>query len=150
MLKLIPLTAVLLVWVCAFSGQAFAGVVAIDSDFDGKIDQWQYRTAEGKKIKVEYDRDGDGTVEHVEFFRGDNQLERAEFYSDGKINQTQFYSESGKILRVERDSDQDGRVDWWEFFDTAEKIVRVEADQKGDGRVDFWQFFNDEGKIERL
>ena len=52
-----------------------------------------------------------GTVEQVEFFRGENQLERAEFDNDGdgKINQTQFYSETGKIQRVERDSDQDGR-----------------------------------------
>ena len=96
MLKLILLMAVLLVWVCVVPGQAFAEVLEIDSDFDGKIDQWQYRTAEGKKLKVEYDKDGDGIVEHVEFFRGDNQLERAEFDSDGdgKINQTQFYSES--------------------------------------------------------
>ena len=52
-LKPIPLMIALLVWVCAGPGLAYAEVVEIDSNFDGKIDQWQHLTADGKKSKVE-------------------------------------------------------------------------------------------------
>ncbi len=44
---------------------AFAEILQIDSDFDGKPDQWHHRSEDGKLIKIDYDTNADGKLENV-------------------------------------------------------------------------------------
>ena len=47
----------------------------VDSNFDGKIDQWQHVDDKGKVLKIKYDGDFDGKVDQIEHFEGDKILE---------------------------------------------------------------------------
>ena len=51
-----------------------AEVNEVDSNFDGKIDQWQHVDAKGKVLKIEYDGDFDSKVDQIEHFEGDKIL----------------------------------------------------------------------------
>ena len=46
-----------------------AEVNEVDSNFDGKIDQWQYVNDEGKVEKIEHDGDFDGKKDQIEYFK---------------------------------------------------------------------------------
>ena len=48
-----------------------ANIAKVDSNFDGKMDQWRHTTPEGKITKIEYDTNFDGTVDQVEHFHGE-------------------------------------------------------------------------------
>ena len=37
-------------------------VIQIDSDLNGKPDQWQHKSIEGNFLKIEYDKNEDGKV----------------------------------------------------------------------------------------
>ena len=64
---------------CLLAGPVFAILVMVlpcmaevnevDSNFDGKIDQWQYVNAQGKIEKIEYDGDFDGKVDQIEHYK---------------------------------------------------------------------------------
>ena len=70
-----------------------AEVNEVDSNFDGKVDQWQHLSPEGKVLKIEHDSDFDGKIEQVEYFKGDKKLVRVEFdrNQDGKVDHFQYY-----------------------------------------------------------
>jgi len=51
-----------------------AEVNEVDSNFDGKIDQWQYVDAQGKVVKIEYDGDFDSKVDQIEHYKGEKIL----------------------------------------------------------------------------
>ena len=38
-------------------------VLQVDSDYDGKMDQWHHRSDDGKIIKIEFDKNGDGKIQ---------------------------------------------------------------------------------------
>jgi hypothetical protein len=50
-------------FLCLTGSPLSAEVFQIDSDFDGKLDQWHHKSKDGKIIKIEYDKNGDGKVE---------------------------------------------------------------------------------------
>ena len=50
----------------------------IDSNFDGKIDQWQYVNAQGEVVKIEYDGDFDSKVDQIEHYKGEKILEHVD------------------------------------------------------------------------
>ncbi|MZH03518.1 MAG: hypothetical protein F3745_09045, partial [Nitrospinae bacterium] len=77
-----------------------AEVNEVDSNFDGKIDQWQYVDAQGKVEKIEHDGDFDGKVDQTEYFKGDKVLEHVEFdrNKDGKMDHLQYYENGGKLF----------------------------------------------------
>ena len=54
-----------------FANLSFAKVSKVDSNFDGKMDQWHHSNEEGKLYKIEYDSDFDGTIDQVEHFKGE-------------------------------------------------------------------------------
>ena len=93
-----------LISICSFilftvsGSMVFAEVTKVDSNFDGKMDQWRHNTADGKTFKIEYDTNFDGNIDQVEHFVGDKTLVKAEFDADknGEIDQIQHYSNSGK------------------------------------------------------
>ena len=41
-------------------------VIQIDSDFDGKLDQWQHKSEDDHLLKVEYDKNGDGKIDQID------------------------------------------------------------------------------------
>ena len=85
---------------------SMAVVNEVDSNFDGKIDQWQFVDAQGKVEKIEHDGDFDGKVDQVEHFKGEKILEHVEFdrNKDGKMDLLQYYENGGKLSRVEKSS----------------------------------------------
>jgi hypothetical protein len=46
----------------------FPEVAKIDSNFDGKMDQWRHNTVDGKTLKIECDTNFDGNIDQVEHF----------------------------------------------------------------------------------
>ena len=69
----------ILVWIL-FSLSTFVegSVVQLDSDFDGKLDQWHHKTSDGKLEKVEYDRNGDGKPDQIDIYEGNNKPVRVD------------------------------------------------------------------------
>ena len=98
---------------CLLAGPVFAILIMalpcmaevneVDSNFDGKIDQWQYVNAQGKIKKIEYDSDFDGKVDQIEHFKDEKILEHVEFdrNKDGNMDFMQYYTNGGKHARVE-------------------------------------------------
>ena len=62
----------ILVGLFFFSLASFAEgmVLPVDSDFDGKLDQWQHKSEDGQLLKVEYDKNGDGKIDQIDIFDG--------------------------------------------------------------------------------
>ena len=72
-------------------------ITQVDSNFDGKMDQWRHMSPNGKIIKVEYDTDFNGTIDQIEYYEGKKIMTKAEFDSnkDGQMDQVQHYGKSG-------------------------------------------------------
>jgi len=75
---------------------AESGVFPVDSDFDGKLDQWQHKSESGQLLKVEYDKNGDGKIDQIDVFEGHERPLRVELDRnlDGTLDQVQHYSKS--------------------------------------------------------
>ena len=104
--------AIIMLVLCVSAPPCMAEVNEVDSNFDGKIDQWQYVNDEGEVEKIEHDGDHDGKIDQTEFFKGKKILEHVEFdrNKDGKMDHMQYYENGGKLARVEKSSkfdDQD-------------------------------------------
>ena len=71
-------------------------VIQVDSNFDGKLDQWQHKSEEDKLLKIEYDKNGDGKVDQIDIFEGHEKPVRVELDRnlDGTLDQIQHYSNS--------------------------------------------------------
>jgi hypothetical protein len=71
-----------------------AEVNEVDSNFDGKIDIWQYVDDNGKVEKIEHDGDFDGKKDQIEYFKGEKILEHVEFdrNKDGKMDHMQSHA----------------------------------------------------------
>lgn len=108
---------------------------AVDLNFDGKIDVWEYRDASGQVRRRETDYDRDGKIDEVAEYRNGVLVSkvRATTLND-KVDTWQYY-DNGVLARVERDSDGDGVVDqWWEY--KRPDCPLIHADTDGDGRPD--------------
>ena len=79
-------------WGLVWPALLFAGRMEVDSNFDGKVDQWHHVSASGGALKVEYDLNFDGTVDQVQYFKSDKELDRIEFDTDhnGTFDQVQY------------------------------------------------------------
>ena len=106
---------------------AEAGVTQVDSDFDGKLDQWQHKSEEGQLLKIEYDKNGDGKVDQIDIFEGHEKPVRVELDRnlDGTLDQVQHYSKSFILEYVEKDSKYSGLMDWREVYGFAPKLVEI-------------------------
>lgn len=111
---------------------------ALDLNFDGKFDRYQYLDGSGGVRRVENDFDRDGRIDEVQHFRGGELFRKdREMNLDGKFDTWDYY-EGGKLTRRERDSDADGKVDqWWSFPEPGNQACPVVAvDRDGDGHPD--------------
>lgn len=111
--------------------------IARDMNFDGQVDVWQYPDDVGEVVEEEMDLDMDGTVDLVSYYKNGN-VRRKELSVnfDEQFSIVKFYNKDGRLLRVERDEDQDGTIDVWEYYDDQGNRERVGWDENGDGVPD--------------
>ena len=108
---------------------------AVDSNSDGKADQW-YELSAGQIEKVSMDRNFDTVIDYnVEYDLGHQKLyEEMDFNHDGRMDDFYYY-EDGKLVRQEIDSNFDGAVDVWVYLDGM-YILKYEMDSDFDGNID--------------
>ena len=115
-----------------------------DTDGDGKLDEWQSYGRDGRMVRREVDRNGDGTRDAFDEYQSGSLVEkRYDGNSDGKIDSIVHYTDR-KLTKSEEDLDNDGRMDTWTYFDSAggrDLVSRVERDANGDGKADTFETY---------
>jgi antitoxin component YwqK of YwqJK toxin-antitoxin module len=114
----------------------------------------------GVLTRLEYDRNGDGTIETWGYMNGTRVVRvEADENGDGQVDRWEYHKEgvppgvnpSGgdrTLDRVERAKRFDGKVSRREFFENG-YLARVEEDVNGDGLLDKWETYQD-GKLSVL
>jgi hypothetical protein len=107
--------------------------VESDSDFDGKVDRWQYYSDNGVAEKEGYSRKGTATPDTWQYFDAKGNITRREIdeNGDGKVDRTENF-QKGRVAAVGVDSDGDGRIERWQTW-AAGRVVSEELDTDGDG-----------------
>ena len=110
-----------------------------DEDGDGKFETVQYYNEQGKLIRVAADSNHNGKMDRWSYFSG-NQIDHTAFDTNGngKADQWQYYDGGKAIKKVEYDTNGDGKADRWEHF-TDGKLAKVELDRNFDGKIDLTQ-----------
>jgi hypothetical protein len=110
--------------------------VEADTDFDGKIDRWQYYSEQGVAEKEGYSRAGNGKPDTWQYFDVKGNLTRREIDEDGdgKIDRTENFV-NGRVAAVGIDSDGDGKIERWQTWVDG-RVVSEELDIDGDGISD--------------
>ena len=110
--------------------------VEADTDFDGKIDRWQYYSEKGVAEKEGYSRAGTAQPDTWQYFDAKGNLTRREIdeNGDGKIDRTENFQD-GRVVAVGVDSDGDGKIERWQTW-VAGRVVSEELDTDGDGISD--------------
>jgi hypothetical protein len=108
---------------------------AVDSNSDGRVDQW-FEITEGRVEKISMDRNYDTFVDYnVEYDLQYRKLyEELDFNHDGEMDDF-YYFEEGKLIRQEIDSNFDGEIDVWVYLDGL-YIRKYEMDSDFDGKID--------------
>ena len=141
-----PLGLVFLLFACALQSlPAFAAetVEAVDTDKDGKPDEWRY--SEGKElVRVERDRNHDGKPE-IKIWMKAGKPERSEVdrNGDGTPDLVRFLQE-GKPLREQADLNFDGKLDAWSYYKEGVKDLMI-MDRNYDGQPDAWFYYGQGG-----
>ena len=83
---------------------AECAVIQLDTDLNGKMDQWQHKLGKKQLQKVEYDKNEDGQIDQIDTFNGHDKPIRVELDRnlDGTVDQTQYYSKTFVLERVEK------------------------------------------------
>jgi hypothetical protein len=126
---------ILLISFCAGSILFASPGNAVDSNSDGRADQW-YEVSAGRIEKISMDRNFDTVIDYnVEYGLGHKKLyEELDFNHDGQMDDFYYYEE-GKLIRQEIDSNFDGAVDVWVYLDGM-YILKYEMDSDYDGNID--------------
>ena len=76
----------------------------IDSNDDGKMDQWHHMSDDNKIIKIEYDNNGDGQIDQIDIYERNKTPVRVEADRnlDGSMDQFQFYRADGSLEKIEK------------------------------------------------
>lgn len=108
---------------------------AVDLNFDGLVDTWVYRDAQGQVRRRESDYDRDGRIDEISLYEGGSLVARESSTTLAhRIDTWQFF-EGGVLKRAERDSNGDTIIDqWWEY--PTPECPLMHADITGDGRPD--------------
>lgn len=136
-------------------------VEEVDTDKDGKPDEWKYYQAnqldrverdrdhngireikiwmkEGKPERSEVDRNGDGTPDLVRFLQeGKPVREHADLNFDGKLDAWSYYREGGVKDFMILDKNHDGRPDAWFYYGQGGlRVAGGKVDEDFDGKTD--------------
>jgi antitoxin component YwqK of YwqJK toxin-antitoxin module len=110
--------------------------VESDTDFDGKIDRWQYYSQNGVVEKEGYSRKGGTQPDTWQYFDTKGNLTRREIdeNGDGLVDRTENF-QNGRVAAVGVDSDGDGKIERWQTW-IGGRLVSEELDTDGDGISD--------------
>jgi len=141
-----PLGFVFLLFACVLqSFPAFAAetVEAVDTDKDGKPDEWKYSEG-GVLVRVERDRNHDGKPE-IKIWMKAGKPERSEVdrNGDGTPDLVRFL-QAGKPLREQADLNFDGKLDAWSYYKEGVKDLMI-MDKNYDGQPDAWFYYGQGG-----
>lgn len=112
-----------------------------DSDFNGKIDSFDYFDANGVKVKEGMDTNGDSVADDFYHFK-DGKLLRQEIDSnyDGKADMwVKFvYNSKGNLDKslIFMDKNFDGKPDEWHYTNKERQVIKIERDTNFDGKID--------------
>ncbi len=113
--------------------------VELDRNYDGTIDAWITFSA-GVAVARELDESGDGTPDAFEQYAG-GRMTRREVDRDANGGRDAFYRfESGSLVEETHDADGDGRIDLTIVYENRAR-VRTEEDQNRDGKPDVWTHY---------
>jgi antitoxin component YwqK of YwqJK toxin-antitoxin module len=128
----------------AKTGVIVRAEVQRDTDGDGKVDEWQTFGRDGRMVRREVDRNGNGVRDAFYIYEGDSLVEeRHDGNSDGQIDRIVRY-EGRAVASSEEDLDRDGRMDTWTYFENVggrAQVSRVERDTSGDGKPDTFETY---------
>jgi len=111
---------------------------SVDLNFDGTVDAWIYRDAQGNVARRENDYDRDGRTDEIAVYQRGSLIEKHRATTlAGRLDTWHFF-QGGKLARTERDSDGDALVDqWWEYPKPDQPdCPLIHSDVDGDGRPD--------------
>ena len=109
----------------------------MDRNEDGKLDRWEYYSAQGQLEKVGFSRKDDAKPDAWAFAGADGTIERIEISSTAdvnKIDRWERYDATG-LVRAEEDTNADGRADKWETYEGG-AVTSAAFDENGDGKPD--------------
>ena len=94
-------------------------VRTVDRNHDGRPDEWRYYDAHKREVRVELDRNFDGTADEIDSFH------------------------NGRLIERQLDRNFDHRIDLVETFDGEREPVRTVVDVDFDGTADLLVVFRD-------
>lgn len=107
--------------------------ISISKAKDGKPNIFSYM--DGRKfVRIEIDQNEDGKIDRWEYYTADQKLEKVGFSraNDGVVDAWAFRAPDGTVGRVEVSTRRDGRVDKWETYQDG-RLINVAFDTNGDG-----------------
>jgi hypothetical protein len=128
------------------AGKKNPGLVEIDTDFDNRVDRWEYYDDSGRLLRIGVSRGG-GTPDMWQILDGQGRVLRREYDDDrdGKLDRVESL-ENDRVTRTEVDSDRDGRIDRWQTWAQG-RLVSENLDTDGDGRADRVVLYDSDGKV---
>jgi hypothetical protein len=108
----------------------------IDKDEDGTIERWEYYKPDQTLEKVGMSRSNNGKVDTWAYQGADGEVDRIEMATGtGETpNRTEYYVKGAKV-RAEEDSNRDGKIDRWETWE-GDALTSVSFDTNADGKPD--------------
>jgi hypothetical protein len=88
-----------------------------DADGDGRVETFGYMDG-SRVVRIEVDRNGDGTIDRWEYYGAQRRLERVGFSraGDGREDAWSFPDAGGAIERIELSTNRDGRANRIEHY----------------------------------
>ena len=134
--------------------------IELDLDENGKVDRWDFYTAENTLEKVGFSRLNDGLMDAQAFYAVDGTLLRIEVSTkrDRRFDRVEFY-EGGALVRGEEDADGDGKTDKWETYrpnpaasvgEPPYAITSVAFDDQRRGTPQRRLHYGDRGQVMRI
>jgi len=112
--------------------------VKVDRNYDGIAERIEFYDDNGSIMRVEVDSDADGKIdEWVYYEKGVAVKGEKDLNKDGKADTSMIYDVKGVIIRTETDVNGDTKTDEWVYY-TNGVPVKAEKDTNNDGKVDTW------------
>lgn len=118
-----------------------------DTDFDGKIDRWEYYSERGQLLKEGSSRHGREQPDTWQHYDAKGNVVRREVDDDGdgKVDRTETFR-AGALSAVGIDADGDGKIERWQTW-SGGRVVSEELDTNGDGIGDRRLRYGADGKL---
>ena len=121
--------------------------VSIDTNIDGKMDQWQFYT-DGRLVRMETDSNINGSVDTKTFYsKGKETQSMIDKDHDYFFETRHIYNDPAHSLIIERDLNRDGKPDEVEYYNKADKLIK--SCQSSDKRLDMCWFYDEHGEAVR-